>query len=70
MPKEQLEHYLKQATQGLNGKKRAQVLRELRGNLLARANEFQAFGSSESQVLEKALDEFGAARAVSKGFYE
>ena len=48
MPKEQLEHYLKQATQGLYGKKRAQVLRELRGNLLARANEFQAFGSSES----------------------
>ena len=70
MPKEQLEHYLKQATQGLNGKKRAQVLRELRGNLPARANEFQAFGSSESQALEKALDEFGAARAVSKGFYE
>lgn|GEM_PF-1295133 len=69
-PQQRLEQYLKQATKGLYGKRRARVVRELRGNLLARANEFRAFGSSESQTLEKALDEFGAARAVSRGFYE
>ena len=69
-PEQQLEQYLRQATRGLYGSRRAQVARELRGNLLARANEFRAFGASESQALEKALDEFGAARAVSRGFYE
>ena len=41
---QRLEQYIRQAVRGLYGKRRAQVMRELRGNLLARANEFRAFG--------------------------
>ena len=65
-----LERYIRQATRGLYGEKRARVVRELRGNLEGRINEFLAFGDSRERAVERALLEFGAAGVVSRGMRE
>jgi hypothetical protein len=62
-----LERYLNSATQGIMGKKRAQIQEELRGNLEQRAKELMAFGTAEKSALEQALNEFGAPKLVSRG---
>jgi hypothetical protein len=62
-----LERYLNSATQGIVGKKRAQIQEELRGNLEQRAKELMAFGTAEKSALEQALNEFGAPKLVSRG---
>ncbi len=62
-----LERYLNSATQGIVGKKRAQIQEELRGNLEQRAKELMAFGTAEKPALEQALNEFGAPKLVSRG---
>ena len=67
---ERLERYVKSAVRGLYGRRRAQVTRELRGNLEHRVGEFMAFGNSREQATERALLEFGAAGEVARGLRE
>ena len=70
MKGDSLERYVRSATRGLYGEKRARVARELRGNLEHRMKEFMAFGDSRERAMEKALLEFGAAGVVSRGMQE
>ena len=67
---EALERYVKSAVRGLYGQRRAQVARELQGNLEHRVGEFMAFGDSREGAVERALLEFGAAEVVSRGLQE
>ena len=69
MKHSRLERYLKQATQGLQGKKRAVVILELRGNLEQHVKERMAFGIAEDRALEEILDDFGAPSLVSRGMW-
>jgi len=65
--KRELERYLKRATRGLYGAARRDVWNELEQDILERVRVSQAFGLSEAQALNRALEQLGDPRAVSIG---
>jgi len=65
--KRELERYLKQATRGLYGAARKDVWNELEQDILERVRGSKAFGLSETQALNRALEQLGDPRAVSAG---
>ncbi len=60
-----LETYLKTAIKGLYGRKKLEVRTEIEGNIKELALEYQISGLNQTQALEKAILEFGEARALS-----
>jgi hypothetical protein len=62
-----LEQYLRRATRGLWGKKRLEVMAELRGSLEARVWKLECQGANPTHALETALCEMGEARHISAG---
>jgi hypothetical protein len=69
MKSNRLERYLQEASQGLYGKQRKIVIKELRGNLEQHVKERMAFGMSEVAAYEEMLDAFGAPQIVSRGMW-
>ncbi len=69
MKSNRLERYLQEASQGLYGKQRKMVIKELRGNLEQHVKERMAFGMSEVAAYEEMLDAFGAPQIVSRGMW-
>jgi len=65
--KRELECYLKQATRGLYGAARKDVWNELEQDILERVRVSKAFGLSETQALNRALEQLGDPREVSVG---
>jgi hypothetical protein len=64
---QQLERYLQQASRGLWGQEKTIVCEELRGNILLRAQELEAFGATPSEAMSKSLQELGGAELVATG---
>jgi hypothetical protein len=62
-----LEQYLRRATRGLWGKKRLEVMAELRGSLEARVWKLECQGATPTHALETALLEMGAPQHISAG---
>jgi hypothetical protein len=62
-----LEQFLLRATRGLWGRKRLEVIAELRGSLEARVWKLECQGYSTEHALETALLEMGEARHISAG---
>jgi hypothetical protein len=62
-----LERYLHLATWGLWGHKRREVRLELEGNIRDMAGDYQVFGLSESDAIDRVLEEFGPPEKVSLG---
>ncbi|WP_339097768.1 permease prefix domain 1-containing protein [Deinococcus sp. VB343] len=62
-----LDRYLKTATQGLPSVEKERLTEELRGSVLERAAELQVSGMTEQQALEAALREFGDPRPLAAG---
>ena len=63
-----LETYLQQATAGLWGRKRREVIEELRGSIEARVWALEHQGHHADTALEMALRELGDARMVGVAF--
>jgi hypothetical protein len=66
-PQPKLEQYLKQASRGIWGKKKLEVMSELRGNIESRVWMLEQQGFSSFQALEMALDELGKPNAINAG---
>jgi hypothetical protein len=62
-----LESFLTRATKGLWGKKRLEVMAELRGSLEARVWKLECQGETPEHALELALREMGAPQQISAG---
>lgn len=65
--KRELERYLWRATRGLYGAARKDVWNELEQDILERVRVSRAFGLSEAQALNRALEQLGDPRVVSAG---
>ena len=63
-----LEQYLRQATKGVYGTKKQEIMLELRGSLEARIWKLECQGHTPQTALEMALLEMGEARHISAGF--
>ncbi|HEU4741923.1 MAG TPA: permease prefix domain 1-containing protein [Meiothermus sp.] len=63
----ELNRYLRGATRGLWGRKRAEVWAELEGNLRLRIQELQVAGLPEEEAERKALEEIGEPQIVQEG---
>jgi hypothetical protein len=66
-PQAKLERYLKQASRGIWGKKKLEVMFELRGNIESRVWMLEQQGFSSFQALEMALDELGKPSEINAG---
>ena len=62
-----LETYLRRATRGVWGKKRLELIAELRGNIEARIWMLVCQGYAPERALEVALSELGEPRAIAAG---
>ena len=62
-----LETYLRRATRGVWGKKRLELIAELRGSIEARAWMLECQGYAPQRALEAALTELGEPRAIAAG---
>ena len=62
-----LETYLRRATRGVWGKKRLELIAELRGNIEARIWMLECQGYASERALEVALTELGEPRAIAAG---
>ena len=62
-----LEMYLRRATRGVWGKKRLELIAELRGSIEARAWMLECQGYAPQRALEAALTELGEPRAIAAG---
>jgi|GEM_PF-1558492 len=65
--KRELERYLRRATRGLYGTARKDVWNELEQDILERVRVSRAFGLSETQAVNRALEQLGDPREVSVG---
>jgi hypothetical protein len=66
-PQTKLERYLKQASRGIWGKKKLEVINELRGNIESRVWMLEQQGFSSFQALEMALEELGKPSEINAG---
>lgn len=66
-PQAKLEQYLKQASRGIWGRKKLEVMSELRGNIESRVWMLTQQGFSSSQALEMALEELGKPSEINAG---
>jgi hypothetical protein len=62
-----LERYLKQATKGIWGRKKLEVINELRGNIESRVWMLEQQGFENLEALEMALDELGKPSEINAG---
>jgi hypothetical protein len=62
-----LETYLNRATRGVWGKKKLEVIAELRGSIEARAWKLECLGFDAECALKMALREMGEAQAIAAG---
>ena len=62
-----LEKYLKQATKGVWGKKKLEIITELRGSIESRIWMLEQQGHSNSEALKLALEEFGKPNEINAG---
>ena len=63
----QLQRYLKNATQGLIGKHKLEVREELESHVLERAHKHELSGLSREDAISKSLAELGSARVIPSG---
>jgi hypothetical protein len=61
----ELERYLKNATQGLWGKRKLEVKEELEVHILERARKHELSGLTREDAISKTLEELGNARAIN-----
>jgi hypothetical protein len=66
-PQSKLEKYLKQASRGIWGKKKLEVISELRGNIESRVWMLEQQGFDGLKALEMALDELGKPSEINAG---
>jgi hypothetical protein len=62
---DKLERYLKNATQGLWGKRKLEVREELESHVLERARKHELSGLTREAAISKTLEELGNARAIN-----
>jgi hypothetical protein len=62
-----LEQYLKNATRGIWGKRKLEILEELESDITERAKKFELGGLSRDQAVQQAILELGDADAVNNG---
>ena len=65
-----LDTFLQQATRGMWGRKRRDIMLELRGSIEARVWQLELRGMDCEIALEQVLREMGQAKAVANGFME
>ncbi len=66
-PPAKLERYLKQASRGVWGRKKLEVMNELRGNIESRVWMLEQQGFDGSKALEMALEELGKPSEINAG---
>ncbi len=66
-PQTKLEQYLKRATQGIWGKKKLEVMNELRGNIESRVWMLEQQGLDKTQGMNVALEELGKPSEINAG---
>jgi hypothetical protein len=63
----QLEQFLKNATQGLFGKRNLEVQEELEAHVLERARKHELLGLSREDAISRSLTELGSASVIRSG---
>jgi hypothetical protein len=63
----ELEHFLKNATQGLWGKRKLEVREELENHVLERVRKHELLGLSREGAISKSLSELGPAQVIRSG---
>ena len=63
----QLQRYLKNATQGLRGKRKLEVREELESHVLERTHKHELSGLSREDAISKSLAELGSAQVIRSG---
>jgi hypothetical protein len=63
----ELEHYLKNATRGLGGKRKLEVREELEAHVLERVRKHEFLGLTREEAISKSLSELGSAQVIRLG---
>lgn len=61
-----LEHYLKQATRGLWGKRKLELHEELEAHILEKAERYELTGATRAEAIAKVIAELGEAQAINR----
>jgi hypothetical protein len=65
-----LEQYLNNATRGIWGKRKLEILEELEGHILENARKYEIAGFTPDQAVTKVLEQLGSPQQLSIGFWE